>query len=736
MFVIIVSGVLQCFGTIKNITLNYNVSDFSIETEDGLSHIVSDTHELSFGSDTTKPALPYIGVNVLVASTEEYVSHTATSSEVLTAENILLASNEKLLINNSTDSIETNIPQYDSLIYPSQCVVYTGTHIMDGYKFLSFMVCPFIYETFGNKLFFCSQINLNITIGISSGNPSYIGGNMRKIVRDIVQIDELNTLYPIPTNSNLSSSQISDYPIEYLIITNNECKSQFQRLCDWKTMKGIRTKVITVEEIYANPSYNDNSNPLKIKRAIKDYYRGTYSGLKYVLLGGDINILNAQYCNIVNDEQESSAITDYFFACLKDLNWDVNNNGKAGEEADHINIVPDVHIGRLPVRTSEQAEQIITRIINYEKGIGFSQWSKRILMAGVKAKKKYWPTGKSDSHYKGDWLYRRYIEDEWNGQLMKFYDTGTSFVGYDNYDVTYGHLKDQLEEGYPFVNMITHGENNYWKLEGNNTYSCANISNIFPYSIIASNSCKSCQLQFQCLGRSFLTEGGALAYLGYSDNSWGSTSRFHLGMSLKLIGRFFEDLFQKGGAHIGEALTNAKAKYIASDSYIDDFRWHLFTLNLIGDPEMPVFLNMPLSFNNVEASFNNGILHINTGVSNCNICVMDIDNDGASYYLVKKNIQTIDIEPNNAECKICVTKLGYKPYILNIPNTTYVQNQVFTGSQSITSGITHIGRDVTTTHQQGPVIVQSGTLTINSPKKVYIKNSFKVESGAKLRINP
>ena len=51
-------------------------------------------------------------------------------------------------------------------------------------------------------------------------------------------------------------------------------------------------------------------------------------------------------------------------------------------------------------------------------------------------------------------------------------------------------------------------------------------------------------------------------------------------------------------------------------------------------------------------------------------------------------------------------------------------------------GHARVGRDVTTTHQQGPVIVQSGTLTINSPKKVYIKNSFKVESGAKLRINP
>ena len=60
----------------------------------------------------------------------------------------------------------------------------------------------------------------------------------------------------------------------------------------------------------------------------------------------------------------------------------------------------------------------------------------------------------------------------------------------------------------------------------------------------------------------------------------------------------------------------------------------------------------------------------------------------------------------------------------------------YTEDETVISGETYIGRDVTTSTTEGPVLVQSGTLTINSPKKVYIKNSFKVESGAKLRINP
>lgn len=91
---------------------------------------------------------------------------------------------------------------------------------------------------------------------------------------------------------------------------------------------------------------------------------------------------------------------------------------------------------------------------------------------------------------------------------------------------------------------------------------------------------------------------------------------------------------------------------------------------------------------------------------------------------------------NSTECDICITKPGYIPYTASLVNQTYIQNQTYTEDETVISGETYIGRDVTTSTPEGPVLVQSGTLTINSPKKVYIKNSFKVESGAKLRINP
>jgi hypothetical protein len=39
------------------------------------------------------------------------------------------------------------------------------------------------------------------------------------------------------------------------------------------------------------------------------------------------------------------------------------------------------------------------------------------------------------------------------------------------------------------------------------------------------------------------------------------------------------------------------------DSYSDNTtRWLMFGLNLLGDPEMPVFLSHPMSFENINVS--------------------------------------------------------------------------------------------------------------------------------------
>jgi uncharacterized protein YbjQ (UPF0145 family) len=68
-------------------------------------------------------------------------------------------------------------------------------------------------------------------------------------------------------------------------------------------------------------------------------------------------------------------------------------------------------------------------------------------------------------------------------------------------------------------------------------------------------------------------------------------------------------------------------------------------------------------------------------------------------------------------------------------NTKYIQNQTITDNLDVVNGKTYIGRNVTTSVSEGPVVIQSGETNITSTKGVYIKNSFKVNPGAKFKIN-
>lgn len=70
-----------------------------------------------------------------------------------------------------------------------------------------------------------------------------------------------------------------------------------------------------------------------------------------------------------------------------------------------------------------------------------------------------------------------------------------------------------------------------------------------------------------------------------------------------------------------------------------------------------------------------------------------------------------------------------------IDNNVYIQNQIITSDTTISGDNIYIGRDVTPSQSIGDVIVNNGTLTIQGNNRKVIKNGFKVNNGAMLKIN-
>ena len=89
--------------------------------------------------------------------------------------------------------------------------------------------------------------------------------------------------------------------------------------------------------------------------------------------------------------------------------------------------------------------------------------------------------------------------------------------------------------------------------------------------------------------------GGTVATIGNSSYGWGSPGNPGFGYSDKFDNRFWHAITSDGIYRVGDALTAAKAYYAPFSHDKNVYRWHQYEVNLMGDPEMPVWTALPES---------------------------------------------------------------------------------------------------------------------------------------------
>jgi hypothetical protein len=152
-----------------------------------------------------------------------------------------------------------------------------------------------------------------------------------------------------------------------LIITTNDLKSAFEPLKQAHDVDGIRTQIRTlVNDIPV--SYDENNTIDNIRDYIRDEY--TNSHIKYVLIGGDSNIVPDRtfYC-----EAGTTAVlhmpSDLYYACLDgpfnndhDWYWGEPNDGTNGGDVD---LLAEVAVGRACVGNTTEVNNFVGKTIQY-----------------------------------------------------------------------------------------------------------------------------------------------------------------------------------------------------------------------------------------------------------------------------------------------------------------------------------------------------------------------------------
>lgn len=720
------SSISRAIGE-KDTVLTFSIDDFRLFYTDRGTSIQPISCDYMLSSDVKKPALPIINCKIPIDKYDEIKDFTFEMGNEIAFENISMCSNPELL---STQEIvlsknPLSFVDFEDGVYPEKSIEYAGTHFVEKDKCLFFAVSPFRYDSKSHILYLARSVKLKISISqnLSTTKQSYI--------------NRLGRMTGIP----------SDY--DYIVITNDSLASIYQELVDWKSQKGVKAGIVLKKDIF-NCYGGNMSNSQKIKSFLVDYYNNGNQKLKYVLLGGNNDSIPSFLCRVwfyKKDQQniaDTLVYTDTYYSSLKNVDWsslNSNSNSQYGTYSDSLDLMPDIAVARIPFSQKEDVRKIIQRFINYETFPKTSNWKDTILISGKKLTNNpyYIINGNnvSDAQYLSEKMYNKYIHPFWNNKCKRLFDTMSDIPGISGF--TSSNLNGEFSKGYTFVNVDTHGSEISWKTD-NGSYLYFEVPNFVnsSYSVITTTACHTNAFENVCLSKSFLKaeNGSILAYWGSSREGWYSSDSIHVGPSRQYIGEMYNSLFTDNFHRLGVAVKNAKNNLIGyTDFNYVPYRFLHLSMNLLGDPEMPIYTSSPTRFSNVQINTSDNQLYVYSGFSDCTYCKSVNTTTYSDYYVsTYYGGVTFPKRPGD-QCNICVTYPNYVPYQAIVNNSVYLQNMKFKGDCHIlASDSTTVGGNVTNIFPVGNVVIESGITRVNLANNVTIVSDFEVKKGAEFII--
>jgi hypothetical protein len=472
--------------------------------------------------------------------------------------------------------------------YPGKLVEYTETGFMGGYQLAGILVYPVQYVPSQKKIKFCSHIEFKIRYSFGGKSPlpvikrSNVG---RALYEGIMKRAVLN---PKGVSLNLRAERITfsllppgDY--EYVIVTDTTFVSTFKPLADWKTQKGVPAKIVTTNWIYA--SYSGYDDAEKVRNFIKDAYQNW--GTIWVLLGGDTNVVPARIAWAMDCEagyypDENDIRCDLYFSDL-DGTWDANGNHIYGEVADSIDMYPDVFVGRASCSTVTKAQAFVNKLLTYEKNPPTDYQTKMLFCAEI-----LWSDPYTNSGLAKDLIDERYVPPQFD-PITKLYEA----LGNESKATVIA----AMNAGQNIINHDGHANYSVMGMGTGYLYSSDmdGLHNHPRNSILFSIGCWPAAFDYDCIAEHFINNanGGGVAFIGNSRYGWGSPGNPEYGYSDRYDREFFGALFARDFYHIGAAVTDMKAFFVPRSQQENVYRWCMYEINLLGEPEMPIWTDLP-----------------------------------------------------------------------------------------------------------------------------------------------
>jgi hypothetical protein len=359
-------------------------------------------------------------------------------------------------------------------------------------------------------------------------------------------------------------------PYDHLIITSDADGAYYQPLAKWHTRKGVRDTVITLTYIYAN--YDGADEKEKIRNFIIDAHQNW--GTLYILLGGERETIPFEYRNY----DGTSVPSDAYYGDYDD-DWEY-----------------ELFVGRISAEGPTEIGRFVNRVINYETDpqiVDFPivyEYPLYITLVGMDLTVASLPP-----------YYTLTACEDLKDSIVTAY-IPSRFIVTEIYDSFSENHRDEFIKALNIgQNLINHCDHSFYSVMGvgdiNHGWYITwedvfTLTNYHRYSTIYSLGCHANRMDVNDAISEYFVFGtdstGAVAFTGNTRSGW-----FYVGdpfsLSSELDLHWWEGLFAHNKYRLGEALAYTKSVSNVQSQH----PYSEWTLNLLGEPEMPLWTDMP-----------------------------------------------------------------------------------------------------------------------------------------------
>ena len=437
--------------------------------------------------------------------------------------------------------------------WPRSPVLLSGTSLRNGIPTGEVLVFPYRWNPASGVLQRISDIELSVTTAASDRTP-------------------------LPASDSSTRRM--------LIVTVEELAGVFDELAQRRHSEGILTEVVTMDEVLSASGGRDDAE------ALRNYiiaYKQSW-GLDFVLLGGDTEHVPVRYAFAMASEagfhpREDSLPCDLYYSDL-DGNWDANGNGIFGEVDDEVDLYPDVWVGRVTVNDLEEAGAWFSKLVAYEDAFEHEHLQDVLFLAEV-----LWHNPFTDGGVSKNLIQSLCLPGFMN--VTKLYQTLGNLSAYNTMMA--------MMEGQNLLNHNGHAWYNGMSIGPGGNINAAFLNMVDSdgrfSAVFYSIGCWPGAFDFDAVGEHFLTspDGCGVSFIGNSSYGWGSPGNPAYGYSDILDRYFFLRLYQDRNTRIGQVLAEAKDFYIPYGRWENVYRWHLYQVNLLGDPSFRPYRKIPVT---------------------------------------------------------------------------------------------------------------------------------------------